>query len=100
MAVRDLEQRTLSVATRTAILNLGDIKSRIGRRILQELLEKCLFLLYYNQKHTSVAESTSWEELMQKGVSEILNLDITPQVLSRFHTNEEALAEKDIFVGD
>ena len=93
MAVRDLEQRTLSVATRTAILNLGDIKSRIGRRILQELLEKCLFLLYYNQKHPSVAESTSWEELMQKGVSEILNLDITPQVLSRFHTSEEALAE-------
>ena len=50
-----------------------------------------MFLLYYNQKHPTVASSTSWDELLQKAVSEILDLDITPKVLKRFSSNEEAL---------
>ena len=48
LAVKDLEQRALNNETQAAVLNLGDIRSRIGRRVLQEVLEKCLFLLYYN----------------------------------------------------
>ena len=43
LAVRDLEQRSLGAETRAAVLNLGDVKSRIARRILQEILEKCMF---------------------------------------------------------
>ena len=91
LAVKDLEQRSLGVETRGAILNLGSIQSRIRRRVLQEILEKCMFLLYYNQKHGSVASCTSWDELMQKAVSETLNLEITPQILQRFGFSEEAL---------
>jgi hypothetical protein len=91
LAVKDLEQRSLSADTRSAILNLGDLRSRICRRILQEILERCMFLLYYNQKHPTIASSTSWDELLQKAVSEILDLDITPKVLNRFSSNEEAL---------
>ena len=52
-----------------------------------------MFLLYYNQKHPSVACSTSWDMLMQRAVSEILNLDITEKVLKRFALNEETLGE-------
>ena len=59
LAVKDLEQRSLSTATRDAILSLGGVKHRILRRILQEILERCMFLLYYNQKHPHVASSTS-----------------------------------------
>ena len=93
LAVKDLEQRSLSTATRDAILNLGDVKHRIHRRILQEILEKCMFLLHYNQKHPHVASSTSWDELLQRAVCEILSLDITPEVLTRFASSENALHE-------
>ena len=48
LAVKDLEQRTLSPDTRAAVLNLGDINQRIQRRVLQEILERCMFLLYHN----------------------------------------------------
>ena len=92
LAEKDLEQRSLSAETRVAILNLGDIKNRIRRRVLQELLEKCMFLLYYNQKHATVAAVTSWDEMMQRAVSEILTLEITPQVLQRLRWSEEAFA--------
>ena len=51
LAVRDLEQRSLGVETRAAILNIGGIKNRICRRVLQDIVEKCMFLLYFNQKH-------------------------------------------------
>ena len=34
-----------------------------------------MFLLYYNHQHPTVASSTSWDELLQEAVSEILNLD-------------------------
>ena len=50
-------------------------------------------MVYYNHKHPSVASSTSWDVLMQRAVSEILNLDITEKVLKRFALNEETLGE-------
>ena len=46
LATRDLEERKLSADTRAAILNLGDLKNRIRRRILQEILERAMFLLH------------------------------------------------------
>ena len=52
-----------------------------------------MLLLYYNEKHPTVACSTSWDMLLQRAVSEILNLDITEKVLKRFALNEETLGE-------
>ena len=91
LAEKDLEKRSLNADTRAAVLTLGNIKARIHRRVLQEILERCMFLLYYNQKHPYVATSTSWEELQQKSVSEIVDLTVTHVVLERFGKHEENL---------
>ena len=40
MATKDLEGRTLHADTTAAILSLADIKARIHRRVLQEILER------------------------------------------------------------
>jgi hypothetical protein len=61
MATKDPEQRSLGAAARAAILNLGDIKSRIRRRVLQEILEKCMFLLYWAGKHPTVTCDATWD---------------------------------------
>ena len=92
LATKDLEQRDLHADTRAAILSLADIKGRICRRVLQELLERCQFLYYWSGNHPSVACETFWDDLMQKAVALILSLEITPQVLERFHIKEEAWA--------
>ena len=89
LATRDLEERKLSADTRAAILNLGDLKNRIRRRILQEILERAMFLLHWIGKHPVVASDITWDELMQKAVGLILNLEITPQVLQRFNMGED-----------
>ena len=99
LAVRDLEQRPLSSDTRAAVVNLGDIDCRIRRRVLQEILERCMWLLYHNQKHPTIASSTSWDEFLQKGASEILNLDITPKVLERFRLDPEVLRAMEVRPG-
>ena len=78
-------------------MNLGDINQRIQRRVLQEILERCMFLLCHNQKHPMVAAKISWDELLKLAAAEILNLDISPLVLKRFGLTERAfedLAEK------
>ena len=93
LAVRDLEQRTLSPDTRAAVLNLGDINKRIQRRVLQEILDRCMFLLYHSQKHTRVAAQISWDELLKLAAAEILNLDISPLVLKRFGLTERAIED-------
>ena len=95
LAVRDLEQRSLGAETRAAVLNLGDIKSRMCRWVLPEILEKCMFLLYFKQKYNSVATSTAWNDMMQKAVVDILNLELTPLILQRFGWNEKALQALD-----
>ena len=92
LATRDLEQRALSADTRASILNLGDIKQRIRRRILQELLERCLFLYYWSGKHQIVSEEMGWDQLVQKASSLILDLEITDKVLERFKMTEVDLA--------
>jgi len=95
MATKDLEQRSLSADTRAAILTLADIKARIHRRILQEILERCMYLYYWSGSHPSVACETSWEDLMQRAVSLILSLEMTPQVLERFHVSEDDVQAMD-----
>ena len=85
LAVRDLWPRSLGVETRVSILNLVDITNRMYRRVLQGILEKkCISLLYVNQQHPSVATCTTWDDRMQRTVSELLNLELTPMILPRF----------------
>ena len=83
LATRDLEQRNLHADTKAAVLGLGDIKLRIFRRILQEILERCMFLLYWTAKHESISAETTWDELLQRAVALILSLEIKPDVVAR-----------------
>ena len=80
---QDLEQRDLGADTRAAILSLGDIKARIGRRILQEILERCMFLMYWTTRHNHIAMETSWDDLLRRAVSTILSLKIDQHVKQR-----------------
>ena len=92
LASKDLESRDLNAETKAAVLNLSNIKDRVNRRILQEILQRCMYLHYWSGKHTLVASSDSWEGLLQRSVSLILSLDISDQVLERFRLTEDDLA--------
>ena len=50
-----------------------------------------MFLFVVNQKHRSVATSTAWDELMQKAVAEILNMELAPLILQSVGWKEKAL---------
>ena len=94
LATKDLEQRTsLGAETTRAILNLGDIKMRIQRAILAEILHRCMFLLYWTAKNSKIAGKTSWDLLLEKGCHAILDLEITPEVLQRLGTTEDEVLE-------
>jgi hypothetical protein len=95
LATKDLDQRSLNAETKAAVLNLGDIKLRIRRRVLQEILERCMFLLYWTAKHPTVACDTTWDQLMQMAVTMILSLEITPLVLERFKMIEADVVDVD-----
>jgi hypothetical protein len=86
-----LEERNLAADSRAAIDNLGQIRQRMRRRVLQEILERCLYLLYFNSKHPVVAPESTWDSLLQKAVHLILGLDITPSVLGKFKVSESDL---------
>ena len=90
LAVKDLEQRTsLGAETVRAVANLGDIRERIRRALLGEILERCMFLLYWNGKHNKVASGMSWTDLVSKATHIILDLQVTPQFLQRFGSTSE-----------
>ena len=91
LASRDLEQRSLSTETRGAIQNLANTKARIRRRVQQEILERCLFLLYWSGQHPTVTSETTWDQLMQKAAGLILDLEITSRVLEMFQVTEADL---------
>ena len=93
LATRDLSERELGTAAKTAVLNLGSIKNRIRRRVLQELLERCLFLNWWSGKHKSIVLEASWDELMRRAVSIILDLEVTPEVLQRFKVDDTVLED-------
>ena len=84
LATKDCEQRSLGAETRAAVQSLGDINLRIRRRILQEILHRCMFLLFWTGHHPHVVAESSWDEVMQKAVSNILSLDVDPEVRKRF----------------
>ena len=96
LATRDLEQRTtLGAETTRAIQNLGDIDQRICRAVLCEILQKCMFLWYWNAKHSKVATECSWDELLAKASSTILALEISQEVLERFSYSAEEVEAMD-----
>ena len=91
LALKDLEQRQLSEATRAAVANLGDLSQRIKRAALAEILDRCFFLLYWNGKHGNVVSKTSWDNLLERAQTIITDHDITRHTLSRCKTSPEDL---------
>ena len=91
LATKDLTQRDLGPTTREAVVHLGDIGLRLRRAILAEILHRSLFLLHWNGKHRQVAQSSSWDELMEKAVLIIQDLSLTTEVLERLQFSEETL---------
>ena len=84
LALKDLEQRQLVAETVRAVSDLGDIKQRVKRAVLGEILTRCMFLLYWNGKHNKVASAMSWADLLSKATGIILNLEVTNESLQRF----------------
>ena len=80
LATHDLTQRALGTETTEALLHLGDVKQRIRRRILQELLERSMFLHWFVANHPRVANVISCDDLMNQAVQHLLDLEISQQV--------------------
>ena len=58
-AVKDLEQRSsLAADTKAAVENLGDVRERIKRAVLLEVVERAMFLYHWNGKHGNVVTRT------------------------------------------
>ena len=74
LMAKDLEQRDLSADTKASIINLGSVNLRIRRRILSELLYKCMFLYFYKTKHICVASDTTWDKAMANAIENIVDL--------------------------
>ena len=83
LATKDLESRRMGADTNEAVLNLANIRHRLRRRILQEVLERCLYLYYWNGKHRNVANSDTWDELLARSVAIIQDLEISERVMTR-----------------
>ena len=83
LATKDLGTRRLGADTNEAVLNLANIRHRIRRRILQEILERCLYLYYWNGKHRSVANLLTWDALLERAVATIQDLEISERVSKR-----------------
>ena len=92
LASKDLEQRPdLKDETKAAVASLGNIRSRIKRSILCEVLERSMFLYHWNGKHGKVATRTSWDELLNRAQDIIMNLGIDSYTLARFRTSADDL---------
>ena len=90
LAKRDLEQRTtLGQDIVNAVANLGDIRKRIRRSILCEILERCMFLAHWSGKHPMVAATASWNVLLGEATTIIMDLGLTPEVLERLQSTQE-----------
>ena len=82
LAVKDLEHRPkLGAETVAVVASLGDIRQRILRSILCEILERCFFIAHWSGKHSHIALDTSWTELVSRTTGIILSLDVTPECL-------------------
>ena len=89
LATKDLEQRRLGAETTAAVQSLADIKLRVQRAVLAEIIDRCLYLMKWNDHHTRVASDSSWEEIMTKATSLILDLEVTPRALEALGMTQE-----------
>ena len=68
LATKDLDRRTsLGVEAVRAIANLGDIKQIIYRAVLGDILDRCMFLKYWNSNHDKVASAMSLGPVGRQG---------------------------------
>ena len=63
--------------------SLGNIERRLFRAILMEILERCMFLAPWNNKHNHIAKEEPWDALLKKAVNVILDRDVSPLTLER-----------------
>ena len=78
-STRDLAQRSLWEDDVAAVRSLGSPSLRIHRAILAEVLQRCMFLKRWSDKHTCVAAVTTWDELVQRCVQVIGSFEITDE---------------------
>ena len=76
---------------RPLFASLGNIRSRIKRSILCEVIERSMFLYHWSGKHGKVATRTSWDELLNRAQDIIMNLGIDCYTLARFRTSSDDL---------
>ena len=95
LADKDLRERRLSVEYQAAVKCLSDVKQRLRRRVLQELLERCMFLHRWAGVHPTTAAEMGWDELLEKAVHRIGDLDIDESVLVNFNVSHDIVAAMD-----
>ena len=77
-AARDMEQRSLRGEAVAAAADLGSPALRISRRILCEVLHRCLLLKRISDKHRWVAATArTWDEMVARCTLAITTLEIT-----------------------
>ena len=58
--------------------------------ILSEIIERCFWLLHYNQEENNrVAEGLSWDVLISRAAKTVLDLDVTDKVVRRLGSSPE-----------
>ena len=78
-AARDMEQRALRGEAVAAAADLGKPALRISRAILVEVLNRCMLLKRWQDKHRWVAAASTWDGLVDRCTLAITNLDITDE---------------------
>ena len=78
-AARDMEQRALRGEAVAAAADLGKPALRINRAILVEVLNRCMLLKRWQDKHRWVAAANTWDGLVDRCTLAITNLDITDE---------------------
>ena len=66
----------MGAETIAAILNLGDIKNRMCRNCPARYLGEVYVIVVFNRKHPSVANSTTWDAMMQRAVVDVRKLEL------------------------
>ena len=95
LADKDLGERRLSVDYQAAVRCLADVRQRLRRRVLQEILERCMFLHRWAGAHPMTASEMGWDELLEKAVHCIGDLDIDESVLVNFDVSRDIVAAMD-----
>ena len=93
LASKDLTQRPhLSQKSKDSVVALGDIDNRIKRAVLAEVIGRCFFILYWNGKHAHLAKETTWDELLEKATTTLLDLDLSDMAILRLGSTPQAVA--------